>query len=102
MLPLCCISSVILTVARNYFLPRVALDMKLSLLVFHWREVVVGQPDIRAVILLHYLVVLVATAHVGLVKVWARAIKNLLSALPRDCSHLCSLRFWVQVAIVTA
>ena len=102
MLPLCCITSVILTVARNNFLARVALDMKLPLLVFHRREVVVGQPDIRAVILLHYLVVLVAAGHIGFVKVWARAVEYLFASLSRDCSHLCSLRFWVLVAIVTA
>ena len=76
--------------------------MKLSLLFFHGREVVVGQPYIRAVILLHDLVILVAIRHFGLVEFWARTVENLFAALARDCMHLCSLRFGVLVAIVTA
>ena len=76
--------------------------MKLSLSFFHWREVVVGQPDIRAVILLHDLVILVAIRHFGLVEFRARTVENLFAALARDCLHLCSLRFRVLVAIVTA
>ena len=76
--------------------------MKLSLLFFHGREVVVRQPDIRAVILLHDLVILVAIGYFGLVEVRARSVENLFAALARDCMHLCSLRFRVLVAIVTA